>query len=152
MHSYTQVILLAAGFFACLGQLSTSLFVGGQTLGPPPPVPDIRQLLYAPVSAALASGTTVTAVAANPAAVVNPNPCYSLDAQYPDRPCSPPQQMPNPEYLPTPTLAPYYQPQAVQPVPQFAPAAPAFLPRPAVYFTPYPYLNVKQLEDGKYYF
>ena len=146
MFSYLftqQVLVLFVGFFVFLGQRSTSLLVGGQSLGPPPPVvPDIRQLLYAPMSA-FASVTTVGAAAANP------NPCTSLDAQYPDRPCSPPQQLTNPDYLPTPTLAPYYQPQYAVP-----PASPAVLPsRPADYlnFLPYPYVNNKQLEIGNYF-
>ena len=153
-YLFTQQVsvLLLVGFFVFLGQRSTSLLVGGQSLGQPPPVvPDIRQLLYAPMSAF----DSVTKVGAA-AAVANPNPCTSLDAQYPDRPCSPtPQQLPNPDYLPTPTLAFYYQPQSLPTQPQYAMSAPspAALPsRPADYlnFLPYPYVNNKQLDIGNY--
>lgn len=116
--------------------------------GQEPPVPDVRQFLYAPMSA-LGTGAGV----ATPAVVASPpvaNPCQSLDAQYPAKPCSPPQEIPNPAYLPVAAPAPFYQPQTVQTLPQAMPATPVLPPMPAVYmdYNRYPYVNNKQLYDG----
>ncbi|XP_057379128.1 uncharacterized protein LOC130701166 [Daphnia carinata] len=138
--------VLLAGLLVCfVGHLFS---VTGQ--GQEQPVPDVRQFLYAPMSAL---GSEVGAVAP-PAVVGSPpvvNPCQSLDAQYPQQPCSPLQERPNPAYLPVATPAPAYQPQAVQTLPQTMPSAPLLPPMPNVYmdYNRYPDVNNKQLADDR---
>ncbi|KZS12911.1 uncharacterized protein LOC116929090 [Daphnia magna] len=138
--------ILLAGLLVCFIEHSFSVNEGQ---GQEPPVPDVRQFLYAPMSA-LGTGAGVAA----PAVVASPpvaNPCQSLDAQYPAKPCSPPQEIPNPAYLPVAAPAPFYQPQTVQTLPQAMPATPVLPPMPAVYmdYNRYPYVNNKQLYDDR---
>lgn len=140
-------ILFLAGLLVCFIEHSSSVTAGSQDQEQPL-LPDVRQLLYAPMS--VFGSETVVAPPAGVSAPIVANPCQSMDAQYPQQPCSPAQERPNPDYLPVATSAPY-QPQIVQTLPQIMQAS-VLPPMPAVYmdYNRYPYVNNKQLAGGIY--
>ena len=81
-------------------------------VGQLPPQPDPRQFNYPTAGIGM----------------VVANPCESIDAQYPERPCSPPKDQPTP-----PSYLPSYQP-------------PAAMRPPYMDYNRYPYASEKQID------